>query len=190
MVWSAKAFPPAGVIGASPSVRELDRSGFSWSRAKLRIVALVLLFAAAPAALGFAASSPVVNGLSLAWLLIISLLMDRLGRRAAACPVVLSVDHLGILDLRLMPRRIAWQEIAAIYPVDLDRAHVVDLELRWPETTLAGARWRVRIGACCQRAYGVPAVTISMLLLDGDVRDLLDMVARRRPDLLDATNRR
>jgi hypothetical protein len=190
MVWSAKAFPPAGVIGASPSVRELDRSGFSWSRAKLRIVALVLLVAAAPAALGIAASSPVVNGLSLAWLLIISLLMDRLGRRAAACPVVLSVDHLGILDLRLMPRRIAWQEIAAIYPVDLDRAHVVDLELRWPETTLAGARWRVRIGACCQRAYGVPAVTISMLLLDGDVRDLLDMVARHRPDLLDATNRR
>ena len=64
-----------------------------------------------------------------------------------------------------MPRRIEWQEIDLIYPVNTDRNHTVDIKLRWPKATLAGTRWLVRIGALCQMGYGVPAVTISMLLL-------------------------
>ena len=60
---------------------------------------------------------------------------------------------------------------------------------RWPKTTLAGTRWLVRIGALCQLGYGVPAVTISMLLLEGNISELLAAVAQYRPDLLHHSNR-
>jgi hypothetical protein len=56
--------------------------------------------------------------------------------------------------------------------------------------TLGETRWPVRIGAYCQIGYGVPAVTISMLLLEGNVSEMLDAVAQYRPDLLHNTNRR
>ena len=87
-----------------------------------------------------------------------------------------------------MSRHIAWQEIKAIWPVNADRNHTIDIELRWPETTLRDTRWSVRVGAYCQMGYGVPAVTISMLLLDGSVSDLLNAIAQYRPDLLDYSN--
>jgi hypothetical protein len=48
----------------------------------------------------------------------------------------------------------------------------------------------VRIGALCQRGYAVPAITISMLLLEGRVGDLLDVVAQFRPELLHRQNQR
>jgi hypothetical protein len=113
-----------------------------------------------------------------------------LSRRASSETVVLTIDQHGILDRRLMSKRIGWHEIEAICPVDIDRSHVVDLKLRWPETTLAKTRWPVRIGAACQRGYGIPAVTISMVLLKGHVSELLDAVGRYRPDLLHSANRR
>jgi hypothetical protein len=116
--------------------------------------------------------------------------MHGLGRRSAVETVVLSIDQRGILDRRLMSRRIAWQEIAAVCPVDRKRSHVVDLELRWPDVTLAESRWSVRVGGHCQRGYGVPAVTISTLLLESNVADVLDAVALYRPDLLHDSNRR
>jgi hypothetical protein len=55
--------------------------------------------------------------------------------------------------------------------------------------TLRETRWPVRIGAYCQMGYGVPAVTISMLLLDGNVSEMLEAIAQYRPDLLHDTNR-
>jgi len=165
------------------------RTSFSWSLAKLRLASLVVVGLAAPAAVGLALMGPVGRWFCLMWLLGVAVLMHGLSRRAAAEGPVLSIDERGILDRRLMARSIAWQEIAAICAVDTDRADVVDLELRWPEVTLARTRWHVRTGAPCQRGYGVPAVTISMLLLEGSVRDLLDAVALYRPDLLHETNR-
>ena len=89
-----------------------------------------------------------------------------------------------------MARHIEWQEIEAIWSVDTDRSHTVDIKLRWPKITLTETRWPVRIGAYCQIGYGVPAVTISMLLLDGNASEMLDAVAQYRPDLLHYTNRR
>jgi hypothetical protein len=150
----------------------------------------MLLAAAAPAAIGIAVSGSLVRWLCLTWLLGIACLMHGLSRRAADDTIVLSIDHRGILDRRLMSERIEWQAIAAICPVDPDRSHVVDLALRRPALTLAGARWPVRIGAHCQRGYDVPAVTISMLLLEGGVRELLDAVALFRPELLHRSNPR
>jgi hypothetical protein len=162
---------------------------FVWSPAKIRVSARLLLAAAMPAAAGFAASVAAEKWLCLAWAIGVVLLMQGLSRRASSGAVVLSVDQRGIFDRRLMSRRIEWQEIDAIYPVNTDRNHTVDIKLRWPKTTLAGTRWRVQIGAPCQLGYGVPAVTISMLLLEGNVSELLDAVAQYRPDLLHDSNR-
>src|SRR5262245_31121504 len=159
-------------------------TSFVWSPGKIRVLAVFLLTAAMPAAAGFAASVPAEKWLCLAWAVGVVLLMQGLSRRASSGAVVLSVDQRGIFDRRLMSRRIEWQEIDAICPVNTDRNHTVDIKLRWPKTTLAGTRWWVRIGAPCQIGYGVPAVTISMLLLQGNVSELLDAVAQYRPDLL------
>jgi len=160
-----------------------------WSFSKIRIISLVLLGTAAPAIAGFLVSGSFVRWLCVTWLAGVALLMRGLGRRAVADTVVLSVDQRGILDQRLMAKHITWQEIEAICPVDTDRSYVVDIELRWPRVTLGEARWPVRIGAYCQMAYGVPAITVSMLLLDGNVCDLLNAVAQYRPDLLHCKNR-
>jgi hypothetical protein len=169
---------------------DVVRTCFSWSITKIRFAALILLGAATPAAVGFAVSSPFTKWLCLVWLFAVAFLMHVLDRRATAGTAVLTIDQRGILDRRLMSRRIDWQEIEAICPVDIDRSCVVDLKLRWPEITLAETRWPVRIGAACQRGYNVPAVTISMVLLEGHVCELLYAVAQYRPDLLHHTNRR
>jgi hypothetical protein len=161
-----------------------------WSLAKIRILCLVLSATAMAAASGVIVAVPFVQWLCLAWLIGVAVLLRRLDQRASTDAVVLSVDPRGILDRRLMDRHIAWQEIEAICPVNTDRSHVVDIVLRWPRVTLGKTRWSVRIGALCQAGYGVPAVTINMLLLEGNVSEMLNAVARYRPDLLHCTNRR
>jgi hypothetical protein len=175
---------------AEPQPVHQARTSFVWSRAKLRVASLVFAALATPAATVFAAPVPFVKWLCLIWLCGIAVLMQGLSRRANDSAIVLSVDRRGILDHRLISRHIAWQEIKAIWPVNADRSHTIDIELRWPETTLRDTRWSVRVGAYCQTGYGVPAVTISMLLLDGSVSDLLNTVAQYRPDLLDYSNLR
>jgi hypothetical protein len=170
-------------------VRQAGGTCFMWSLAKIRIACLVLLGAATPAAAGFAVSVSLVKWLCLAWLVGVALLIHCLSRRASADMVVLSVDQRGIVDRRLMSRHIEWQEIEAICPVNTDRSHVIDIKLRWPKFTLGETRWPVRMGAHYQIGYGVPAVTISMLLLEGNVSEMLDAVAQYRPDLLHYTNR-
>jgi hypothetical protein len=161
---------------------------FSWDANKVRAASLLLLAAAIPAAAGVFVTDPFVKWLCVAWMLGIAYLMHLLGKRANADAVVLTIDERGILDRRLMSKRIEWQEIEAICPVDVERSHVVDLKLRWPATTLAQTRWSVRIGAACQAGCDVPAITLSMLLLEGNVSDLLHAIALHRSDLLHHTN--
>jgi hypothetical protein len=177
------------LVERAQPIRQAGGTSFLWSLPKIRIACLALVGATTPAAAGFAISVPSVKWLCLAWLVGVALLIHGLSRRASAGTVVLTVDQRGILDHRLMPRYIEWHEIAAICPVDANRNHVVDIELRWPKITLAETRWPVRIGAYCQIGYGVPAVTISMLLLEANVSEMLEAVAKYRPDLLDHTNR-
>lgn len=191
MVGTPQPISTRHVSAASlPFAQEAGQASFTWSLAKLRIASLVLLAAAMPAAVLFAISPPFLKWLCLAWLAGVGFFMHGISRRACSDAVVLSVDQRGILDRRLMSRRIAWQEIAAICPVDMSRGHVVDIALHWPKITLGQARWPVRIGAHCQTGYGVPALTISMLLLEGSVSEVRDAVACYRPDLLHHTNRR
>ena len=168
----------------SQSAREAGVASFGWCHAKLRYASFILLGIATPAAIGIESSASAVRWLCLAWLLGVAMLMHGLSRRAAAETAVLSIDRHGIWDRRLMSSCIAWHEIKAVCPVDCKRSCVVDLELRRPEITLAETGWQVRIGAHCQSGYGVPAVTISMLLLEGTVSDLLSAVALYRPELL------
>jgi hypothetical protein len=181
---------PQEQAGRQPAPRDIGRTCFAWSIAKIRLAALVLLGAAAPAALGLAAPGSLVKGLCVAWLLGVAYVMHHLGRRIRSTATVLAIDERGILDRRLLSRRVEWREIAAVFPVRVARSHVVDLALRRPEITLAGTRWCVRIGAACQKGYGVPALSLSMLLLDGNVSELLQAIAMHRPDLLHQTNRR
>jgi hypothetical protein len=162
-------------------------SSFSWSIEKLRFAALVLVAAALPAAILVMAAPAAVRVLGLAWLFAIACLTHGIARRATSGTAVLMIDQSGILDLRLMPRRIGWHEIETVFPVNIDRSRVVDVSLRWPNITLAGTRWLTRLGAFVQLAQGVPAITISMLLLDGQVADLLTAIARYRPDLVPAS---
>jgi hypothetical protein len=184
---------PASVAGAvvepAAGKRERAQTCFVWSHAKLRIAGLALLVAGMPAVAGFALSTPVGRWLSVAWLAAIAFVMHGLSRRVCDHASVLLVDQRGIFDRRLMPRPIAWHEIAAIYPVDTDRARVVDIALRWPKITLGKTRWSIRIGAYCQTGYNVPAVSISLLLLEGNVSQFLQAVAQYRPDLLHYSNR-
>jgi len=164
---------------------------FSWSIEKLRFAALVLVAASLPAAILALTPSPgAVRVLGLTWLFAIARLAHGIARRATSEEAVLMIDQSGILDLRLMPRRIGWHEIETVFPVNIDRSRVVDLSLRWPDITLASARWLTRLGAIIQQAQGVPAITISMLLLDGQVADLLAAIARYRPDLVHASTMR
>jgi hypothetical protein len=119
--------------------QEISHAGgasFVWSLAKIRIAALILFGAATSALVGFALPLPFVKWLCPVWLLGVALLMHGLSRRAPDDSVVLSVDQRGILDRRLMARRIEWQEIGAICLVDTDRSHKIDIRLRWPRTTL------------------------------------------------------
>jgi len=186
--------PHAALVQCTPgepgeSVEQAGGTSFMWSLAKIRIAALILLGTTTPAIVGFAMAGPFIRWICLAWLTGVALIAQGLNRRARAGAVVLSVDDRGIFDRRLMSRHIEWQEIAAIWPVNVDRSDVVEIELRWPKMTFGGTRWSVRIGAFFQTGYGVPAVTISMLLLEGNVSEVLDAVAQYRPDLLHHTNR-
>jgi hypothetical protein len=190
-------FAKTGAIGPTLASHRFDMipgtnacARFSWSIEKLRFAALVLVAAALPAAILAVASTAAVRVLGLAWLFAIARLAHGIARRATSGAAVLMIDQSGILDLRLMPRRIGWHEIETVFPVNLDRSRVVDLSLRWPNITLAGTRWLTRLGAILQRVQGVPAITISMLLLDGQVADLLAAIARYRPDLVHASTMR
>lgn len=165
------------------------RTSFGWSRRRLHVASRILLVMAAAGTAGYLLSGPVRRCLALAWLLGVATLSYGVARRARSDAAVLSIDHRGILDRRLMPRRIAWQEIETFCAVG-DQSRVIDLRLRSPDVVLAGTRWPVRIGARLQTGFAIPAVTISMLLLDGSVSELMDAIACYRPDLLDASNRR
>jgi len=168
---------------------EPSATQFPWSSTKVRRVGIVLAGSALPALMGCAATAPWLQGFCLTWLIAVACLLHAVGRRVGSGAIVLSVDRRGIFDRRLLLRPISWQEIEGICPVNTKRGYVVDIKLRWPEVTLRDTRWAVRVGAYCQQGYGVPAVSISMLLLEGRVGNLLAAIAQYRPDLLHAANR-
>jgi hypothetical protein len=177
------------LVGQPHPIHQDGGIHFKSSIAKMRVAAVTVLAATLPAAAGFLSAAPLVRWLCIIWLAAVAFVLHFLARRALVDSVILSIDERGIRDHRLMPTHIEWQEIEAICPVDAIRGRVVDIMLRNPKFTLANTRWSVRVGAYCQIGYGVPAITISLLLLDGTVSDVLHAVAHYRPNLLHYTNR-
>jgi hypothetical protein len=106
----------------------------------------------------------------------------RLDRAAERHPVVM-IDANGILDTRVLPRRIDWWEIEFFYPVDPARSRVVELRLRHPHRTLAEAPWHVRLGLEWHREFDLPDVCVSLLLLDATVTDTVEAIRRYAPYL-------
>jgi hypothetical protein len=79
---------------------------FTWSRRKLQIAAVALLMTAVPATVvAIAEFESIAKLLCLTWLLAAAYFAHGIGRRASSRTVVLLVDERGILDLRLMRKR-------------------------------------------------------------------------------------
>jgi hypothetical protein len=108
----------------------------------------------------------------------------RLRERNIELHPVVRIDGRGILDTRLLPRPIEWWEIEFLYPVDLSRSRVVELQLRHPHRTLAEAPWHTRLGLDWHRQLDLPHVCISLLLLDGTATDVIDAIRCHAPHLV------
>jgi hypothetical protein len=160
---------------------------FAYGTAKLRSAGIALAIAASPCLPAILLDSAPLRWAAIAWLLVVAVLSDRLARWARTIGPVLQIDARGLRDSRTGVV-LRWQEIARMLPVDVDRASVVDIALRWP-TPSRDASWSLRLGCFLQRGFGVPAVTVSALMLDGGVADVLAAIERHRPDLLDIQNR-
>jgi hypothetical protein len=130
-----------------------------------------------PAAAGMAMSAYSVKWLCVAWLACIALLLHCLSRRVFANALVLSVDHNGILDRRLMTTHLEWHKIEGIYATNVEGSGVVEVELCGPLIPPDENQWPVRM-------YDARVITISMLFLEGGVSDFLHEVSRYRPDLV------
>jgi hypothetical protein len=176
------------LAGLSQPIQQDGSIHFRSSLAKIRVASFFVHAATIPAMADFLISAPFLRWLCLAWLAT-ALVLHLLSKRSLADSIVLSTDEREIHDRRFMPARIEWQEIEAICPIDTSRSHVVDIRLRYPKFTLANTRWPVRMGAYCQIGYGVPAITISLLLLDGSLSEVLHGAAQYRADLLHCTSR-
>jgi hypothetical protein len=118
------------------------------------------------------------------WLALCAHALWGLFARAIDRRPIVRIDARGVLDTRLLPRPIEWWEIESFYPVDMSRSHVVELRLRHPHRTLASARWHMRLGLDWHRSLDLPHVCISLLLLEGNVMNVLAAIQRHAPHLL------
>jgi hypothetical protein len=152
--------------------------------ARRSLLFAALVGAAAVIALPFVcAGDAVPQAAGAIWLgLCASACVGLLERAARRRPIV-KIDALGLFDARLIPRPIEWWEIESFYPVDPDRSQVVELRLRHPRRTLAGAPWHVRLGLDWPRRLDLPHVCVSLLLLEGGVADVVAAIRRHAPYL-------
>ncbi len=152
------------------------------------VLLAVLVGAASCIAIPFlTAGDPAIQIAGAVWLGLCAYASCGLLERALEARPVVSIDARGIRDTRLLPRPIEWWEIELIYPINLDRSHVVELQLRHPHRTLAKAPWHMRIGLDWHRQFDLPHVCISLLLLDGTVTDVIKAIRCHAPHLVSRT---
>jgi hypothetical protein len=161
---------------------------FFYCPRKLRQAARATLLASGPAFACIFAGNIWVRCAALCYLLAIVCLCDALQTRAQARRCALVVNAWGITYLP-QSLQIRWQDVARIHEVHTRAAKAIDIELRWPETFSAHASRAVRFGTWCQRYLHLPAVTLSLWLLDASAATVLAAVATHRPDLLHANNK-
>lgn len=163
-------------------------AAFAWSHAKLRCAAWKTLAATAPAVPLVFAANTAVSALGLAYLALIALRCEVLSRRVRQPSPVLLIGPSGIADMRT-GLRLRWQDVSRIWRINADTARVIDIEVRWPKELLSHTAPTIRLGARCQLASGLPAVSISFSMLDGSVEDILAAIRAVRPDLLHGSNK-
>jgi len=160
-------------------------TAFTVHRDRRRNILLALLIAATavvaiPFVTAHIASVQIVGAI---WFGICAHAVWRRLERAAERQPIVTIDADGILDTRVLPRRIDWWEIEFFYPVDAARSRVVELRLRHPHRTLADAPWHVRLGLDWHREYDLPDICVSLLLLDATVPDTVEAIRRYAPYL-------
>lgn len=163
---------------STPGDLTLHRS--SRRNAVLAVVVGVAAAGGIPLALAGCAWVQVIGAI---WLGLCAHALCGLIERARDRRAIVRIDARGILDTRVLRRPIEWWEIERLYALDVSRSQVVELQLRHPGHTLAGAPWHVRLGLGSHRALGLPDVCISVLLLDGAALDVIDAIRQHAPHL-------
>lgn len=184
---AAKSGGTEQVAAGMPARQTYD---FYWSRRALCLSGWVLaLFTLAMLPVVFAEGLGVrvLGLLGLAAILRLSL---GVASRATFTGPVLSIDMLGITVRRLGARRVHWQEIATFVKADLAHARTIEFFLKWPERQREGRRAGLRFGAWLQQHMGLPAATISLLLIDARAEEVARAITEFRPGLLPVGMRR
>lgn len=161
-----------------------DRFEFYWDARRLRSLAWRVLVATAIVTAIAQPWHDTVRWGTLALMLVFLLTSRAISKRSSDHEPVVVIDRTGICDRRIAPAPIPWTCISAIAPYDPISSRALDIYVALPETTLAHARPSARLGARLQKRTGVPALTISLLLLDADVTRLTEAIGTFRPALV------
>jgi hypothetical protein len=104
------------------------------------------------------------------------------GRRYPQSGPVLTIGDDGILDRRLGPDPVPWDEITRLATVRVWGHDVLELKLTGPERFLAPPALVTRILVPVHRAMGLSPLLVSPAELDASFGDLLHAVRRFRPE--------
>jgi hypothetical protein len=159
-----------------------------FSPRKLRGAARVAIFAALPAFAAVMAEQPALHVIALLYLVPVVLVCSRIKSLAELRKGAIVVSPWGI-TLGAQGLQLRWQDVKRILEVRSRSAKAIDIELMWPDAFEKHASRNVRFGAWCQKALRVPAITLSLWLVDANAETFLDAVRAHRPDLLHANNR-
>ena len=159
-----------------------------YCRRKLRTAAIVTAVAAVPAFAAVLSTHTAVHLMALAYLVLLVLACDRLKSLAEVRRSAVVVSDYGI-SVAAQGLQLRWQDVKRISEVRTRSAKAIDIELRWPEAFRDHASRSVRFGAWCQRALRLPAITLSLWLLDAGAETFIHAVGLHRPDLLHVNNR-
>lgn len=187
LYFDASSASPGGQAPVARDGRELNSSiayAFYWSHRRLRrlgIATAMLAIASAPAMLS---QSTPLRALCLGWFMMLAAVANGLARRVKSHEPVITIDRLGLRDSRTLERPIYWQDIRTLCRCHPTRSRVVELFLIHPRRITAKQRSWIRFGGWLQRAFGVPAVTISLLLVDASAADIFSAIAIFRPGLI------
>lgn len=159
------------------------RYEFFWCHRRLRNVGMLVAAATLAAVPPMFAGGGGVQMACVVWLAMLLIAANGLARRMSTVAPVITIDLLGITDRRRSDTPLFWQEIGTFSRCDLVRSRVVEFFLIHPERT-AGRSLLDRLGGKLQVAYGLPAVTLSLLLVDASAADIIAAVSAFRPGLV------
>lgn len=177
---SRLAASPATDMAVSPSAVRYE---FCWSHRRLRLAGMLVAIAAVSAAPLMLAASAGVRLACIAWLALLYVAANGLARRISSVEPVITVDVLGVTDRRRSDAPIFWQEIGTLRRCDVTRSQVIEFFLVHPQRYAGRSLWD-RLGGRLQVAYGLPAVSLSLLLIDASAIDFISAVSAFRPGLV------